>query len=120
MEHSVKYEFPGQTTALRENLSNFTRLGMYLNSLSKVNVVRQIMECVYTTINREVKAPIRLDWRTDIVDSKMIESGLAHATVPLEADALDKTADGDTTRLDSEVSLVSSVSPLINVLGKNP
>jgi hypothetical protein len=41
------------------------------------------MECIYTTIKREVKAPIRLDWRTDMVHSKMIESGLAHATVLL-------------------------------------
>jgi hypothetical protein len=65
------------------------------------------MECIYTTINREIKAPIRLDWRMDMVDSKMIESGLAHAAVTLEADTLDKTADGYVT----EVSLVSSVLP---------
>jgi hypothetical protein len=99
---------------------NFTRLGIYLNSLGKVNVVRQIMECICTTINREVKAPIRLDWRTDMVDIKMIESGLAHATVTLEADTLDKTADGDMTRLGSEVSLASSVSPRprVNTLDK--
>jgi hypothetical protein len=90
---------------------NFTRLGMYLNSLGKVNVARQIMECIYSMINREVKAPISLDWKRDMVDSKMTESGPAHATVTLEADTLDKTADGDTTRLRSEVSLVSSVSP---------
>jgi hypothetical protein len=60
----------------------------------------------YTTINREVKASIRLDWRMNMVDSKMIESGLAHATVILEADTLDKTTDGNTTRLGFEVSLV--------------
>jgi hypothetical protein len=90
---------------------NFTRPGMYLNSLGKVNVARQIMECIYTTINREVKAPIRLDWRTDMVDSIMIKSGLTYATVTPEADTLDTTAVGDTTRLGSQVSLVSSVSP---------
>jgi hypothetical protein len=67
--------------------------------------------CIYTTINREVKAPISLDWRTDMVDSKMTESGLAYATVTLETDTLDKTADGDVTRLGSEVSLISSVLP---------
>jgi hypothetical protein len=35
------------------------------------------MECIYTTINRKAKAPIRLDWRMDMVDSKMIEDSPA-------------------------------------------
>jgi hypothetical protein len=46
-----------------------------------------------------------------MVDSKMTESGLAHATVMLEADTLEKTADGNATSLGSEVPLVSLVLP---------
>jgi hypothetical protein len=56
--------------------TNYTRENstgpvMYLNDLSKVNVVRQIMKNIHTTMNKEEKAPIELDWRTecDLVDS---------------------------------------------------
>lgn len=70
--------------------------------------------CIYTTINRE--ASIRLDWRMNMINSKMIESGLSHETVTLEADTLDRTADhwNDQSRQDQQLV------PLIDVLGESP
>jgi hypothetical protein len=84
---------------------------MYLNSLSKVNVVRQIMKNIHTMISKE-KPPIELNWRTecDLVDSKIIELGLTPAPPTLQVDTLDKIAD-DTTRMGSGVPLVLPVLP---------
>jgi hypothetical protein len=50
------------TDCFREN---FTKHGMHLNSLGKLNVSRQIVKCVHTIINKEVKTPIKLGWRTE-------------------------------------------------------
>jgi hypothetical protein len=42
------------------------------------------MECIYTTINREAKAPpIRLNWRMNMVESKMMEDSPAPTTLTL-------------------------------------
>jgi hypothetical protein len=99
-----------------------TRPGMYVNSLSKVNVVRQIMKNIHTTISKEEKAPIELDWRTecDLDDSKIIEPGLTHTSPTLEVNTLDKIVDDDTTRMGSGVPLVSPVLPKLrtNTLDK--
>jgi hypothetical protein len=50
------------TDCFREN---FTRHGMHLNSLGKLNVSRQIVKCIHTMINKEVKTPIKLGWGTE-------------------------------------------------------
>jgi hypothetical protein len=54
---------------------------MHLNILGNGNLVRQIMEGIHTMINREVKAPIKLDWRIehDTDDSEITELGSTHA-----------------------------------------
>jgi hypothetical protein len=71
----------------------------------------QIIECIYITINREAKAPIILDWRMDTADSKMTGHSPAPTTITLEADSLNKTAHGDTTRPGWNVSLASQFTP---------
>jgi hypothetical protein len=93
---------------------------MYLNRLGKVNLVRQIMKyntiqykCIHTIINREVKEPIELDWRTEhvTVHSEIIELGSIHAPPTLEANTLDKAVDGDVTGMGLDyVSLASPES----------
>jgi hypothetical protein len=90
---------------------NFTRFGKNLNSLGKVNVARQIMEYICTTINIEAKAPIRLNWRMNTAESKVTEDSPAPTTLTLEADSLEKTTGGDTSRLGFNVSLASQVMP---------
>jgi hypothetical protein len=77
------------TDCFREN---FTKHGMHLNSLGKSNVSRQIVKCIHTMINKEVKAPIKLDWRTeyDTVDSDVIEMGSTYASPVLGANTVDK------------------------------
>jgi hypothetical protein len=90
---------------------NFSRLSKNFNSLDKVNVARQIMECIYTIINRKAKAPITLNRRMNMVESKMTEDSPASTTLTLEANSMQKTADGDMTRLGFNVSLASQVMP---------
>jgi hypothetical protein len=93
---------------------NFTWYGVHLNSLGKVNVVSQIMKCIHTMINKEIRAPIKLDWRTehDTADSEITEPGSTHAPPTLEANTLDMPVDGDVTGMGPDyVSTASPVSP---------
>jgi hypothetical protein len=67
------------TDCFREN---FTKHGMHLNSLSKLNVSRQIVKCVHTMINKEVRTLIKLGWRTEYetVDCDASEVGSVYAS----------------------------------------
>lgn len=66
---------------------------MRLNSLGKSNVSKQIVKCTGTTINKIVKVPIKLDWRTeyDISSNEVTEMDLTSAA--LSAAGTDNTLD---------------------------
>jgi uncharacterized protein YceH (UPF0502 family) len=65
---------------------------MHLNSLGKLNVSRQIVKCIHTLINKEAKAPIKLDWRTeyDTTVSDVMEVDSTYASLVLGANTVDK------------------------------
>jgi hypothetical protein len=66
---------------------NYTKHGMHLNILGKSNMVKQIVKCVYSLIDKVAKAPIELDWENkyNANVNEVMENDLIGVTLVAEA-----------------------------------
>jgi hypothetical protein len=78
------------------------------------------MNCIHNIINKEVKAPIKLDWRIDhdTFDSEIVELVSTHSQPMQEDNTLDKTDDGGVAGMGPDFMSLALPESSVNTFDK--